>query len=72
MSDVLEFIAFDASSLPQTLNNFHVLLMRCNQKCVFRPITDALEIPHINERFSIVNHEAFVDLAKTFLVQVNY
>ena len=34
-----------------------------------RPITDSLQIPYINERFSVVNHEAFVSLAKTFLVQ---
>ena len=36
----------------------------------FRPVTDALEIPHINERFSINNHVALVCLARTFMMQV--
>ena len=38
---------------------------------IIRPITDALEIPHLNERFSIVNHVALVGVAKKFLLQVS-
>ncbi|XP_028413314.1 centromere protein I-like [Dendronephthya gigantea] len=34
-----------------------------------RPVTDYLGVSHINERFSIVNHVAFVCIAKMFLVQ---